>query len=1048
MSHHSGLNRVTSAKRYLPLTAVWIVCTVSSVTAQNWPTFRGPDASGVAPAAAAPPVTFDVPASRNVAWRTPIPGLAHSSPIAWGDRIFLTTAVAATGEAPVRTGNAGIDAANDMVSHTWRLLAIDAKTGAVSWDRAVHTGVPRLKRHVKASHASATPATNGRVIVTLLGTEGLFCFDMDGQLRWKQDLGVMDVGLVDDPTYQWGPASSPIILENLVIVQNDRHKESFLAAYDVDTGKQVWQAERDELPSWATPLIRRRGGRVELVTNSGKFIRGYEPRTGQELWRFPDSATQVKVPTPVAAGDLIIVTGGYPPNGRPIYALRPGLNGAVDEREALAWKVDRGSPYTPTPLVHDGILYACSDNGILTAYDTKTGERVYQHRISDTAGGFSASPVAAAGRIYLTSEDGEVFVVRAGRTFELLAANALGEVAMATPAISGDMLIVRTRHHLVGLAEPSSERARAFEPPVGSDHPESGPSGRVPELTQDTYRLGQMHAVLTALHPSRPVEIGDAERMLALLEKSEVEGLSAADRRSAMTQLYRELWRIRGFDVEAGASAITATANMAAALFGFGARFSLETHAPPPGAPEGRIHVVRRGTGPVPMLLVSDVVIPASELYGTFMARNADRYTMYAVTLPGFGEARVPPRPAVIDYSRIPWLIAAERQMAEFLVRENLEDVVVIGTAAGGYFSAALAARHPERIRAAVVVNGLVNAPMRSPADPNRPAELAERLALSRRAAPIELTPSYWPPASREALRKIIANPPRGSRWGNLMGFASRDTNRTMGWTVDFLSPGSVWRQARYAAELGATDLTPDLVKLQRPILVIASIHDHLSPGIGVPVEAQWTEVRLRAPQAPVTIASFADVRHYASLDAPELFDQAVDRFLAGREVVGTTTRAPAALASPFATTSLYIGASEMRVHYFRLGVKGREIWGALVPYDRLWRTGANEAPTITFSHDVTIEGRPLAAGTYTLLTIPGRTEWTLVFNRVPWQFGLVSYDPAFDALRVAVPAGPAGMREWFEIAAEPAGPADALVTLGWERIAVSFRVALAGQER
>jgi outer membrane protein assembly factor BamB len=454
--------------RFLTLTLVGVLLSAALPAAQQWPSFRGPQASGVAPAPASPPVAFDIPAGRNVAWRTAIPGLAHSSPVVWGDRIFLTTAVAASGDPVVATGDAGIDPASDMVPHTWRVLAVDRNSGKVLWDRAAHTGIPRLKRHVKASHASATPATNGEVVVALLGSEGLFCFDMNGDLRWRQDLGVMDVGLVDDPTYQWGPASSPVMHDGLVIVQNDRHAGSFLAAYDLDTGKEAWRVSRDELPSWSTPLLHRRGGRTELVTNSGKFIRGHDPATGKELWRFDDGATQVKVPAPVLAGDLIVVTGGYPVHGRPIYAFRPGLTGTADRSAALAWSVDRGSSYTTTPLVYDGLLYVCSDNGILSVFEAKSGERVYQHRISKSAAGFSASPIAADGRVYFTSEDGDVFVVRAGRTFELLATNPLGEVAMATPAITGDLLVVRTQHHLVGL------RASARGVPQAEPHVHGG----------------------------------------------------------------------------------------------------------------------------------------------------------------------------------------------------------------------------------------------------------------------------------------------------------------------------------------------------------------------------------------------------------------------------------------------------------------------------------------------------------------------------------------------------------------------------------------------
>ena len=426
-----------------------VLSTAVSAAAQNWPAFRGPDASGVA-AAAKPPSTWDLANSRNVAWKTALPGLAHSSPIVWGNRIYVTTAVAASGRPAVKTGEAGIASADDMVSHTWRLIAIDRAMGSIVWDREVHKGTPRLKRHVKASHASATPATNGQVIVTLLGSEGLFCFDMNGTLKWRQDLGLMDVGLVDDPSYQWGPASSPTIFEQMVIVQNDRHKDSHVAAFDLATGKERWRTTHDEYPSWATPTIARSNARSAIVTNGGKFIRGLDPATGRELWRLSDNLTQVKVPTPIVAGDVVIVTGGYPPGGRPIYAIRLGGSGELTPK-SLAWRTDRGAPYTGTPIVYDGILYACTDNGILSAYDVTTGARIYQQRVGPGSSGFSASPVAADGRLYLASEDGDVFVVRAGRSYELLATNRMGEVTMATPAVSGNMLIVRTQTQLVGI---------------------------------------------------------------------------------------------------------------------------------------------------------------------------------------------------------------------------------------------------------------------------------------------------------------------------------------------------------------------------------------------------------------------------------------------------------------------------------------------------------------------------------------------------------------------------------------------------------------------
>ena len=426
----------------------------STASAQSpngaWPQFRGPGASGVANATL--PTTWSLKPARNVAWRIALPGLGHSSPIVWNDRIYVTTAVAAEGKPGVVLGNvskSGIDPATDTGRHAWRLIAIDKATGKVIWDRVAHEGVPRMKRHVKASHASATPATDGRTIVALMGSEGLFAFDMNGAVKWRTDLGVMDVGLVDDPGMQWGPASSPVIAGDLVLVQNDRHKDSFLAAYDLATGKERWRAGHDEYPSWATPAVVRTAGRTEIVTNSGKYIRGFDLRTGRELWRLSDNLTQVKVPTPVVAGDLVIVTGGYPPGGRPIYAVRPGGTGELDAK-ALAWKTDRGAPYTGTPLVYDGLLYALTDNGILSAYEPKTGERIYQQRIAGGAG-FSASPIAAGGRLYLSSEDGDVYVVKAGRTFELLSTNRIGEALMATPAVSGNTLYIRSLSSLIAV---------------------------------------------------------------------------------------------------------------------------------------------------------------------------------------------------------------------------------------------------------------------------------------------------------------------------------------------------------------------------------------------------------------------------------------------------------------------------------------------------------------------------------------------------------------------------------------------------------------------
>lgn len=419
---------------------------VPAALAQDWPSFRGPNGSGVA--SARPPLTWNVASSANVAWRAALPGLGHSSPIVSGDRVYVTTAVSDVAASRSLTlgdsDRAGIGAAGDVVPHEWRVIALDRATGATVWSRTLHRGVPRVKRHVKASHASATPSTDGRVVVAMLGSEGLFAFDRDGRELWRRDLGALAVGLADDPSYEWGPASSPVIHGGTVLVQNDRYRDSFLVAFDLMTGRERWRSGREELPSWATPLVHTAAGVTTIVTNSPRFIRGHDPATGRERWRLEDPQGEVKVSTPIAAGDLAIVTGGYPSAGRPIYAIR-ARDGSI------AWRLERGSPYTSTPLAHDGLLHVVTDNGILSAYRLADGQRVYQQRLASDAGGFSASPVAAGGRIYLASEDGKVYVVRAGPKYELLAVNDMNEALLATPALSGDLLLVRTSSRLYAL---------------------------------------------------------------------------------------------------------------------------------------------------------------------------------------------------------------------------------------------------------------------------------------------------------------------------------------------------------------------------------------------------------------------------------------------------------------------------------------------------------------------------------------------------------------------------------------------------------------------
>jgi outer membrane protein assembly factor BamB len=445
-----------------------LLCLLTSAArAQNWPQFRGPAAAGVVEGRATP-VRWDAERSVNIRWKVPIPGLAHSSPVVWGNKVFVTTAVSVNPKEETRFGLYGdVAPVKEESKHTWKVYCLDKQTGKILWERTAYEGVPKVKRHPKATHASSTPAVDGKHIITLFGSEGLYCYDLNGKLLWKQDLGVLDAGWFYDPDYQWEHASSPIIYKNLVIVQADVQKDSYIAAYDIRTGKPVWKTPREEIPSWATPTVYEGKTRAELITNGTKAIRGYDPAAGKELWRLTPNS-EITTPTPFVAHDLIYVTSGYAPI-QPIYAIRPGATGDINLKEGeesnkfIAWSKKRGGPYMPTPIVYGDLFYVCSNQGVMTAYNARTGERVYQQRLADRGGAFTASIVASDGKIYLSSEDGEVFVVKAGPKHELLAVNPMGEVLMATPAISDGMLIVRGIKHLFAIAENPAPQVKTKE---------------------------------------------------------------------------------------------------------------------------------------------------------------------------------------------------------------------------------------------------------------------------------------------------------------------------------------------------------------------------------------------------------------------------------------------------------------------------------------------------------------------------------------------------------------------------------------------------------
>jgi outer membrane protein assembly factor BamB len=425
---------------------------------RNWPSFRGDASAGNGDGQRA--ITdWDAASGKNVKWKTPIPGIATASPIVWGNRVFATTAVSGAGNNSFKTGLYGdVKPVDDLSPHEWKVYCLDKVTGKILWERSAVVGAPRTKRHTKSSQASSTPVTDGRRVVAVFGSAGvMIAWDYSGKELWRVNLGTLDSGWFFDPSFQWGHSSSPIIHRNTVILQADVQKGSYIAAWDIATGKPLWKTERaDEISTWGTPTIARTAdGRDVLVTNGTK-IRGYDPASGKQLWTLGPNS-EITIGTPVAGNGLVYVTGGYPPV-RPIYAIRPGAQGDIslqkgqESNQSIAWSNMTEGTYIPTPLLYDGYLFTLNINGVLSAYDPQTGRRAFRGRVG-TGGAFSASPVGADGRLYIASEDGEVYVISATPDMKQIAKNDMKEVIMATPAISDGLIIIRTMGHLYGVGQ-------------------------------------------------------------------------------------------------------------------------------------------------------------------------------------------------------------------------------------------------------------------------------------------------------------------------------------------------------------------------------------------------------------------------------------------------------------------------------------------------------------------------------------------------------------------------------------------------------------------
>jgi outer membrane protein assembly factor BamB len=420
----------------------------------DWPAFRGIDATGVVAEGRPTPTSFS-PAS--AVWRTKIPGLGNSSPIVWGDLLCVTTAISEKDNSfkPGLYGN--IEPVNDSSPHEWKVICLDKRTGATRWEQTAHKGVPAVKRHTKSTQANATLATDGTHLVAFFGSEGVHVYDLFGKRLWSKSFGVLDSGFFQVPEAQWGFGSSPIIHHGVLILQADVQKNSFLAAFDVATGKELWRVGRSDVPTWGTPAIVDAGGRTQIVVNGWKHTGGYDFETGRELWKLTGGG-DLPAPTPVAGHGLVFITSAHG-NDSPVHAIRAtatgdvSLQGDATSNAGVAWSVPRAGAYMATPLLYGDHLYVVRWNGILGVYDARTGTRAYQERLGKGATAFTASPVASGGHIYFATEDGEVYVVKAGPTFELVATNKLDAAMLATPAISEGRLFIRTKDEILAFGQ-------------------------------------------------------------------------------------------------------------------------------------------------------------------------------------------------------------------------------------------------------------------------------------------------------------------------------------------------------------------------------------------------------------------------------------------------------------------------------------------------------------------------------------------------------------------------------------------------------------------
>jgi outer membrane protein assembly factor BamB len=410
-----------------------------------WPQWRGPLATGVSPHAT-PPLEWGE--GKNVRWRVEIPGRGSSSPVVWGDRLFVQTAIPSSlsGDA-THTPRGGI---SPRLPHRFVIYALDRRTGKIAWERTARESTPHEASHPdNGTWSSSSPVTDGEHVIAFFESQGLYAYDMNGKLIWQKDLGDKKM------RNEFGEGSTPALHGNRLVVVWDHFVPggSFVVTLDKRTGEEIWRAKRDEIDTWATPLVVELDGRAQVVVNGMNKLQSYDLETGKVVWEAPGT-TMNAIPSPVYADGMVFATSGF--RGNNLKAIRlTDARGNIAGSNAIVWTLERDTPYVPSPLLYDGILYILKTNsGILSAFDAKTGKPHYQVQRLDGIGEVFSSPVAAAGRVYITSRDGTTLVLRNSPKFEVLARNTLEDGFDASPALVGGEMYLRGYKHLYAIGAP------------------------------------------------------------------------------------------------------------------------------------------------------------------------------------------------------------------------------------------------------------------------------------------------------------------------------------------------------------------------------------------------------------------------------------------------------------------------------------------------------------------------------------------------------------------------------------------------------------------